>query len=183
MCRKNAKGAPGLDFETWDPRDRDLMDTRDATTGLRIGPNTLSRVSFAGMEVFVYSSPCPCNPSCRISMKGFGSKEFIHRMRKPHRLQGSLLFLCCLFLSPSPLALAQSDLSGYWALHIPNGDGTVRDTYFELKKDCEPITGTLLGRGPNPIPISGTFKDGKLQFATVPPATATPSRPFRPLSY
>ena len=68
-------------------------------------------------------------------------------------------------------------------LHVPNGDGTVRDTYFELKEDGESITGTLLGRGPNPIPISGTFKDGKLHFATVPPATATPSRPFRQMSY
>ncbi len=89
-----------------------------------------------------------------------------------------LLFLCCLLLQPSPLAHAQSDLSGYWVLHVPNGDGTVRDTYFELKEDGESITGTLLGRGPNGTPISGTFKDGKLQFATVPPAAAaTPPVP------
>ncbi len=109
-------------------------------------------------------------------------------MRKPHRLLGnvtlcSVLFLCCLVLQQAPLAHAQSDLSGYWVLHVPNGDGTVRDTYFELKEDGEPITGTLLGRGPNGTPISGTFKDGKLQFATVPPATATPARPFRRMSY
>jgi alpha-galactosidase len=104
-------------------------------------------------------------------------------MRKPHRLLGSILFLCCLVLSKSPVAHAQSDLSGYWVLHIPNGDGTVRDTYFELKEDSDAITGSLLGRGPGPIPISGTFKDGKLQFATVPPATANPSRPFRQMTY
>jgi alpha-galactosidase len=122
-------------------------------------------------------------------MKGYGPKEFFHRMRKPHSLsgkviQGSLLFLCCLVLQQSPLAHAQSDLSGYWVLHIPNGDGTLRDTYFELKEDGESITGTLLGRGPNGTPISGTFNDGKLQFATVPPAAAaTPARPFRKLSY
>jgi len=76
-------------------------------------------------------------------------------MRKPHRLLGnvtlwSVLFLCCLVLQQSPLAHAQSDLSGYWVLHVPNGDGTVRDTYFELKEDGESITGTILGRGPNP---------------------------------
>jgi alpha-galactosidase len=110
-------------------------------------------------------------------------------MRKPHSLSGkviqaSILFLCCLVLQQSPLAQAQSDLSGYWVLHVPNGDGTLRDTYFELKEDGESITGSLLGRGPNGIPISGTFKDDKLQFATVPPpATATPSRPFRQMSY
>ena len=110
-------------------------------------------------------------------------------MRKPHRLLGnvtlcSILFLCCLVLQQAPLARAQSDLSGYWVLHVPNGDGTVRDTYFEFKEDGESITGTLLGRGPNGTPISGTFKDGKLQFATVPPAaTATPARPFRQISY
>jgi alpha-galactosidase len=98
-------------------------------------------------------------------------------------IQGFLLFLCCLVLQPSPLAHAQSDLSGYWVLHIPNGDGTLRDTYFELKEDGESITGTLLGRGPNGTPVTGTFNDGKLQFATVPPATATASRPFRQMSY
>jgi alpha-galactosidase len=109
-------------------------------------------------------------------------------MRKPHRLLGkisqcSVLFLCCLVLQQTPLAHAQSDLSGYWVLHVPNGDGTVRDTYFELKEDGESITGTLLGRGPNGTPINGTFKDGQMQFATVPPTTATPSRPFRQMSY
>jgi hypothetical protein len=31
--RKKAKGAPGLAFETWDPRNPYLMDTRDVTTG------------------------------------------------------------------------------------------------------------------------------------------------------
>jgi hypothetical protein len=32
-CRKHAKGAPGLVFETWDPRNQCSMDTRDVTTG------------------------------------------------------------------------------------------------------------------------------------------------------
>jgi hypothetical protein len=32
-CRKNAKGAPGLAFETWDPRNQCSMDTHDVTTG------------------------------------------------------------------------------------------------------------------------------------------------------
>ena len=109
-------------------------------------------------------------------------------MRKPHRLLGSNFapssFSAAWCLSPSPLVLAQSDLSGYWVLHVPNGDGTVRDTYFELKEDGESITGTLLGRGPNGIPISGTFKDGKLQFATVPrPLPRPPPVPSGRMSY
>ncbi len=95
----------------------------------------------------------------------------------------SVLFLCCLTLQQAPLAHAQSDLSGYWVLHVPNGDGTVRDTFFELKEEGESITGTLLGRGPNGLPINGTFKDGKLHFATVQPPAATPARPFRQMSY
>jgi hypothetical protein len=33
FCRKNAKGAPGLAIETWDPRNRCFMDTLDVTTG------------------------------------------------------------------------------------------------------------------------------------------------------
>ncbi len=92
--------------------------------------------------------------------------------------QWSVLFLCCLALQQSPLAHAQSDLSGYWVLHVPNGDGTVRDTYFELKEEGESISGTLLGRGPNGTPINGTFKDGKLHFATVPPSCRDAGSPL-----
>ena len=37
--RNNAKGAPGLAFETWDPRNPYLMDTRDVTTGTQTRQN------------------------------------------------------------------------------------------------------------------------------------------------
>jgi hypothetical protein len=36
LCRKNAKGAPGLAFETWDPRNYCFMDTHDVTIGKQI---------------------------------------------------------------------------------------------------------------------------------------------------
>jgi hypothetical protein len=36
VCRKNAKGPPGLAFETWDPRKHWVMDTDDVTRGKRI---------------------------------------------------------------------------------------------------------------------------------------------------
>lgn len=77
--------------------------------------------------------------------------------------QCCVLIVCSLTFGARPAA-AQTDLTGYWVLHVPNGDGTVRDTYFELKQDGASITGTSLGRGPNGTPISGTFEDGKLQF-------------------
>jgi alpha-galactosidase len=83
-------------------------------------------------------------------------------------------------------AAAQTDLSGYWVLRVPNGDGTIRDTYFELKENGESITGTLLGRGPNGTPVSGSFQDGKLQFKTVPPTLPANGRPPsapRPMVY
>ena len=102
-------------------------------------------------------------------------------MRKPGKLVPCLILsLCCVLLQQT--AVAQADLSGYWVFHVPNGDGTVRDTFFELKENGEAITGLLLGRGLNGLPLIGTFKGGKLQFATVPPP-APPTRPARRFSY
>ena len=76
---------------------------------------------------------------------------------------------CCLlaFLLSTAAAYAQADLSGYWLLKVSNGDGTYRETYFELKQKGETLTGSLLGRGPNGIPLTGSFKDGQVHFATV----------------
>lgn len=76
---------------------------------------------------------------------------------------------CCLlaFLLGTAAAYAQTDLSGYWLLKVSNGDGTYRETYFELKQKGETLTGGLLGRGPNGIPLTGSFKDGQVHFATV----------------
>ena len=71
------------------------------------------------------------------------------------------------FLLGALTAHAQTGLSGYWQLKVPNGDGTFRVTYFELKQDGETITGKLFGRGPNGTPVAGSFKGGTLHFATV----------------
>jgi alpha-galactosidase len=93
---------------------------------------------------------------------------------------------CYLLLQSAPQAAAQTNLAGYWVLHVDNGDGTARDTFFELNQDGESITGTLLGRGPHGTPITGTFKDGQLKFKTVPPAppaTASPGFVPRSISY
>jgi alpha-galactosidase len=80
---------------------------------------------------------------------------------------------CCLlaFLLSAIALYAQTDLSGYWLLRISNGDGTYREIFFDLKQQGEALTGNLLGRGPNGTPLTGSFKDGQVHFATV---VATP---------
>jgi alpha-galactosidase len=99
------------------------------------------------------------------------------------------LVQCCLLLCAACLAQAQDSLTGYWVFHVPNGDGTDRSTYMELKQDGENITGTLFGRGPRGLAISGTFHEGKLHFTTVPPNpapgadTGATAPRFRPADY
>jgi alpha-galactosidase len=86
--------------------------------------------------------------------------------------RGTIVFGCALLtglmmLQP-PAVAAQTDLSGYWVLRVPNGDGTSHDTYMEFAQKGDAVTGDLLTRGPNGVPISGTFKNGSLHFATTP---------------
>ena len=87
-------------------------------------------------------------------------------------VRSNLSIICLLaFLFVAIPAYAQATLSGYWLLKVPNGDGTFRETFFELKQDGEAITGRILGRGPNGTPVTGSFKENSLHFATTPPAT------------
>jgi alpha-galactosidase len=88
------------------------------------------------------------------------------------RLCRIALLQCCICLCTACLALAQDSLTGYWVFRVPNTDGTDRSTYMELKQDGETITGTLFGRGPKGLVISGNFHDGKLHFKAVPPNPA-----------
>lgn len=69
-----------------------------------------------------------------------------------------LIFVCLVLGSFHASALAQTDLNGYWDLHIPsaNGDGTHWDTYFELSQSGEIITGRLI-RWHHETPIVATF--------------------------
>ncbi len=56
------------------------------------------------------------------------------KQRSARLVQCFVFIVCSLALGAQPAA-AQTDLTGYWVLHVPNGDGTIRDTYFELKQD------------------------------------------------
>lgn len=82
-------------------------------------------------------------------------------------LLGSLVF--------GTAALAQSDLNGYWDLQLPSPDGNVRHTFFQLNVGGEAVTGKLFGRNPSGMPLKGTYTDGHLRFATVPPPAAAGS--------
>lgn len=103
------------------------------------------------------------------------------------------LFLGCMLFCLAPSVMAQTDLNGYWDVSTPNanGDGTSRHTFFEIQQSGETISGSMLVRRPNGIPITGTFKDGAIHFVTVPPAppappagSTAPARPAqRPVAY
>src|SRR6516162_2442825 len=75
------------------------------------------------------------------------------------------LFFTLLFLLPSPLLLpAQTDLSGFWLLRVPTGDGNYREIFLDLKQAGETVTGKVL-QGFRDLPISeGTFKGGNLHL-------------------
>jgi alpha-galactosidase len=91
-------------------------------------------------------------------------------------LKSILLLSFALLLSAAPRAYAQSDLNGYWNLRIPVGDGTFRETFFELHQNGSAITGRLLGRGPQGTPLEGTLTGSAVHLSTIVPAT-TPPRP------
>ena len=68
-----------------------------------------------------------------------------------------------LLLGASNLA-AQTNLSGYWVLLSPAGDGTYRKSYFHLEQSGETISGQVIS-GSRELPIgSGSFENGKLRF-------------------
>jgi alpha-galactosidase len=91
----------------------------------------------------------------------------------------------CWKLLPAALLLlvgasigAQLDITGFWVFRVPNGDGTFRESYFDLKQSGEAVTGNAVQQN-RQVPISdGVFKDGTLHFTVSttfgnPPQTRT----------
>jgi alpha-galactosidase len=75
----------------------------------------------------------------------------------------ALLILSLLLLGALPAA-AQTDVTGFWVLRLPTGDGNYRETFLDLKQSGEKVTGRILRNG-RETPISdGTFSDGKLHL-------------------
>ena len=76
---------------------------------------------------------------------------------------GALLAFFLLLFRPLPL-VAQVDLTGFWVLRIPTGDGNYRETFLDLKQSGENVTGKILP-GYREFPITeGTFSAGKLHL-------------------
>ena len=74
-----------------------------------------------------------------------------------------LLAFSLLLLSAVPIA-AQTDLTGFWVLRLPTGDGNYHEAFFGLKQSGEKVTGKVL-TGFGDLPISeGTFNNGKLHL-------------------
>ena len=64
----------------------------------------------------------------------------------------------------SGFAQSNADLTGFWVLHVPTGDGNIRDSFFELKQEGTALSGDFLF-GPRKAPFTdGTIQDGKLHF-------------------
>jgi alpha-galactosidase len=76
-----------------------------------------------------------------------------------------LLASSLLLLSAVPVT-AQTDITGFWVLRLPTGDGNYHEAFFDLKQAGEKVTGKVL-TGFGELPISeGTFSNGKLHLVT-----------------
>jgi alpha-galactosidase len=62
---------------------------------------------------------------------------------------------------------AQTDLTGFWVLRIPTGDGNYRETFLDLKQSGANVTGRVLP-GFREWPITeGTIGNGKLHLVVI----------------
>jgi alpha-galactosidase len=83
-------------------------------------------------------------------------------------------FVMLLLLLGAGSAWAQADLSGFWVLEVPTGDGNYRETFFELKQEGEAVTGKVLAGSREVAITEGSFRNGALRFVVtfgVPPQT------------
>ena len=58
----------------------------------------------------------------------------------------TLPFLAALLAGIPVLSDGQTDLTGYWVFRVPrdNNDGTFQESFFELKREGEAVTGRAL---------------------------------------
>ena len=52
-----------------------------------------------------------------------------------------LLISCVLLLGAAPMAAQTADVTGFWVLNVPTGDGNFTKTFFDLQQSGEKVTG------------------------------------------
>ena len=101
------------------------------------------------------------------------------RLRPEGRLLlRTFLVLSMLLLGALPVA-AQTDVTGFWVLSVPTGDGNFMKTFFDLKQSGEQVTGTAWIRYGKSTISEGSFRDGKLHLAVI----VSPRNPERRVLY
>src|SRR5579859_2673459 len=101
----------------------------------------------------------------------------ILRARLPFVNALSCAALCAIlcYLLAAPFAAAQTNITGFWILKTPTGDGNFREMFLDLKQDGESVTGKVMFGPRREIPISdGTLRNGALHFTVTfgqPPRT------------
>jgi alpha-galactosidase len=61
--------------------------------------------------------------------------------------------------------LAQTNVTGFWVLKVPTGDGNTMKAFFDLTQTGEKVTGTAWIRGRKSTLSEGSFSGGKLHLA------------------
>ena len=74
-------------------------------------------------------------------------------------------FLSLALLAGALFVAGQTDLTGFWVLRVPRGDGTFAETFFDLKQNGETVTGEMVGGRGRVALQEGSLKDGKIHFA------------------
>jgi alpha-galactosidase len=93
------------------------------------------------------------------------------------RVLQSLLVSCFTLIVSTSFALAQSSLTGYWNLKVPNEDGTFRNTYFQLEQSGDKLSGKLFGRNIQGTALQGTVNGDVIHLETIPPVRAAGAPP------
>ncbi len=75
----------------------------------------------------------------------------------------ALLAFSILLLGTLPVA-AQTDLTGFWVLRVPTGDGNFRESFLDLKQVRRESYRQVLRNGRETPITDGTFSNGKLHL-------------------
>jgi len=89
-----------------------------------------------------------------------------------------LLVLCMVMLGALPIA-AQTDVTGFWVLNVPAGDGNLMKTFFDLKQSGEQVTGDAWIRNRKLAISEGSLSGDKLHLAV----SLSPQHPERKVVY